>query len=85
MAGHGKRRGAISIFLLKVTDPLRVEVKNQLGYIDQTESDVKLSMCRFWDLRPMFVARVMPANYGLRTNALELGFSALYPSWRCNR
>lgn len=40
-----------------------IEVKNQLGYIDQTEFEVKLRMCRFLGLRPLFVTRMMPANY----------------------
>ncbi|WP_395711280.1 hypothetical protein [Reyranella sp.] len=40
-----------------------VEIKNQLGYIDQTEFGVKLQMCEHLELRPLFVARMMPANY----------------------
>jgi hypothetical protein len=40
-----------------------VEVKNQLGYIDQTEFQIKLRMCAFWGIRPMFITRVMPKNY----------------------
>ena len=35
-----------------------VEVKNQLGYIDQTELKVKLGMCRHFRVCPMFVARI---------------------------
>lgn len=40
-----------------------VEVKNQLGYIDQTEFEIKLAMSNFFGVRPMFVARMMPKNY----------------------
>jgi hypothetical protein len=40
-----------------------VEIKNQLGYIDQTEFEIKLGMCEFFGVRPMFVARMMPKNY----------------------
>lgn len=40
-----------------------VEVKNQLGYIDQTEFQKKLLMCSFFGIRPMFVCRAMPKNY----------------------
>lgn len=40
-----------------------VEVKNQLGYIDLTELQVKLKMCEFFGIKPMFATRVMPANY----------------------
>jgi hypothetical protein len=40
-----------------------VEVKNQLGYIDQTEFEVKLKMCRFFGVKPLFATRMMPKNY----------------------
>jgi hypothetical protein len=40
-----------------------VEVKNQLGYIDQTEFQIKLAMCVHFGIRPMFVTRAMPKNY----------------------
>ncbi len=40
-----------------------VEVKNQLGYIDQDELEIKLAMCGWFGVRPMFCVRVMPANY----------------------
>lgn len=40
-----------------------VEVKNQLGYIDQTEFQTKMKMCEHLGVRPMFVARMLPKNY----------------------
>ena len=40
-----------------------VEIKNQLGYIDQTEFGTKLRMCEYFGVRPMFIARMMPKNY----------------------
>jgi hypothetical protein len=40
-----------------------IEIKNQLGYIDQTEFETKLAMMRFFGVRPMFIARMMPKNY----------------------
>jgi hypothetical protein len=40
-----------------------VEIKNQLGYIDQTEFQTKLAMCEHFRVRPMFIARMMPTNY----------------------
>lgn len=40
-----------------------VEIKNQLGYIEQTEFRTKLDMCRFFGVRPLFVARMMPKSY----------------------
>jgi hypothetical protein len=45
-----------------------VEIKNQLGYIDQTEFETKLAMCRFFGVRPMFVARMMPKSYNYDVN-----------------
>jgi len=50
---------------LIVRDGVRygVEVKNQLGYIDQTEFQIKLAMCVHFGIRPMFVTRAMPENY----------------------
>ena len=40
-----------------------VEIKNTLGYINQTEFQKKLAMCKYFRVRPMFVARMMPRNY----------------------
>lgn len=40
-----------------------VEIKNQLGYIDQTEFEVKIAMCEHFRVRPMFIARMMPKSY----------------------
>ena len=40
-----------------------VEVKNQLGYIGQTEFQIKLQMCAHLGIQPMFVARKMPKSY----------------------
>ena len=41
---------------LVVRDGIRygVEVKNPLGYIDQTEFQIKLKMCEFFGIRPMW-------------------------------
>jgi hypothetical protein len=40
-----------------------VEIKNQLPYIDRDEFRIKLKMCEYLGVRPLFVARTMPANY----------------------
>ena len=40
-----------------------VEVKNQLGYIALDEFEIKLKMCEFWGIRPMFITRKMPSSY----------------------
>lgn len=60
-----------------------VEIKNQLGYIDQTEFQVKLRMCEHLGLVPLFVTRMMPANYIYEVDSAG-GFSlilgdVLYP------
>lgn len=43
-----------------------VEIKNTLGYIGQTEFQIKMEMCALFGVRPLFVARMMPKNYILR-------------------
>lgn len=50
---------------LVVRDGVRygVEIKNRLQYIGKAELDTKLAMCAAWNIRPLFVARMMPANY----------------------
>jgi hypothetical protein len=40
-----------------------VEIKNTLGYIDKEELETKVQMCRFLDLRPLFIVRYAPKNY----------------------
>ena len=40
-----------------------VEVKNQLGYIDKTEFETKLAMCKHFGIKPLFATRMMPTNY----------------------
>jgi hypothetical protein len=40
-----------------------VEIKNTLAYIDQTEFQIKLAMCRDFGVRPLFITRMMPRNY----------------------
>lgn len=40
-----------------------VEIKNTLKYIPRTELQIKLAMCRFLGLRPLFVMRFAPKVY----------------------
>jgi len=40
-----------------------VEIKNTLPYIDRDEFRIKLEMCSFLRLRPLFVSRMAPKNY----------------------
>jgi hypothetical protein len=40
-----------------------VEIKNTLPYIDQTEFQIKLAMCKHFEVRPLFITRMMPRNY----------------------
>lgn len=39
------------------------EVKNTLGYIEKKELDVKLEMCSFWKIKPLFIMRYAPKTY----------------------
>lgn len=39
------------------------EVKNTLGYINKEELDVKLEMCKYLGLRPLFIMRYAPKTY----------------------
>lgn len=40
-----------------------VEVKNTLGYMDYEELKVKLRMCGFLGIKPVFAARMLPKNW----------------------
>jgi hypothetical protein len=51
-----------------------IEIKNTLPYIDQTEFEIKMEMCRYFAVRPMFITRMMPRNY-INTVARAGGFS----------
>lgn len=37
-----------------------VEVKNTLGYIDYDEFNIKIALCKYIGVRPVFVVRMMP-------------------------
>lgn len=39
------------------------EIKNKLGYIEKEELDVKLEMCEFLKLKPLFIMRYSPKTY----------------------
>jgi hypothetical protein len=40
-----------------------IEVKNTLGYMDRDEFELKIRMCRFLGLKPVFVARMLPKSW----------------------
>lgn len=40
-----------------------VEVKNTLGYMDKRELDVKMKLCGYLNVRPVFVVRMMPKSW----------------------
>ncbi|HYT74773.1 MAG TPA: hypothetical protein VEL79_08505 [Vicinamibacterales bacterium] len=40
-----------------------IEIKNTLRYIPPDEFELKLRMCRFLGLRPLFIARMAPKDY----------------------
>lgn len=39
------------------------EIKNTLGYIDKKELEIKLEMCTFLELKPLFIMRYSPKSY----------------------
>jgi hypothetical protein len=39
------------------------EIKNKLGYIEKEELGIKLEMCAFWGIRPLFIMRYSPKTY----------------------
>ncbi len=39
------------------------EIKNTLGYIDKEEMEIKLKMCGFFDVKPLFILRYSPKTY----------------------
>jgi hypothetical protein len=39
------------------------EIKNTLGYIGKEELEIKLEMCAFWGIRPLFIMRHSPKTY----------------------
>jgi hypothetical protein len=39
------------------------EIKNKLTYIDKDELEIKIEMCGYLKLRPLFIMRMAPKNY----------------------
>lgn len=39
------------------------EIKNKLGYIDKEELEVKLEMCAYFGIKPLFIMRYSPKTY----------------------
>lgn len=42
-----------------------VEIKNTLPYIPRDELRIKLAMCKYLGLTPLFVSRMAPKNYNI--------------------
>lgn len=40
-----------------------IEIKNTLSYIEKEELDIKVRMCKYLGLRPLFIVRMAPKNY----------------------
>jgi hypothetical protein len=40
-----------------------LEIKNTLGYMDYREFQIKIRLCRFLGIRPVFVARMLPRTW----------------------
>ena len=54
-----------------------IEIKNTLGYIEKSELEVKLKMCRFLGLRPLFILRFAPKSY-INLIREEGGFTLIF-------
>jgi hypothetical protein len=54
-----------------------VEIKNTLKYIPSDEFAVKLEMCRFLGLRPLFIMRFAPKSYNYQIIGAG-GFSLIF-------
>jgi len=39
------------------------EIKNTLGYIDKEEMEIKLKMCEYFNVKPLFIMRYSPKTY----------------------
>lgn len=55
-----------------------VEVKNRLRYIDPKVLRIKLDMCAFLGLKPLFIARMMPKIYNYEIIAKRGGFALIF-------
>lgn len=53
------------------------EIKNTLGYIDKEELEIKLEMCDFFEIKPLFIMRYAPKSYNKMIYDHE-GFALLY-------
>jgi len=47
------------------------EIKNTLGYIDKEELQIKLEMCSFWGIKPLFIMRYSPKTYNKLTRIMH--------------
>ena len=53
------------------------EIKNTLSYIDRVELDIKLEMCEFFNIKPLFIMRFAPKSY-IEEIRKEGGFSLIF-------
>ena len=45
------------------------EIKNTLDYIDKDEFDIKIEMCEFFNIRPLFIMRYAPKTWIAQNNS----------------
>lgn len=53
------------------------EIKNSLGYIDKEELELKLEMCTYFGIRPLFIMRSAPKTYINMIN-MQGGFALIF-------
>ena len=54
------------------------EIKNTLGYIDKDELDLKLEMCSFLKIKPLFIMRYAPKTYNKKIIDEYGGYALLF-------
>jgi len=59
-----------------------IEIKNQLGYMEHKQFTTKLEMCKFLDLTPVFIARMMPKDWIYEVQSPKWrGFCLIFKWW----
>ena len=53
----------LDLILAKGKETFGIEIKNTFDYIDRNEMNIKIDICRFLGLKPVFIVRAAPQNY----------------------
>lgn len=69
----------LDFIFIKDNIPYGCEIKNKLGYIEKEELEIKLEMCKYLKLRPLFIMRYSPKTYN-KMIIDQGGFALIYES-----